>query len=95
LLLKRHDLEPLQPATNKSDETITAEQLAKVKELRTALGWEPEKVQEQTQKLFQTEVTQINPTMAQAFIAFLQTQFNSKQLKQEEKPQALPDEPPF
>lgn len=91
------DLEPLVPVTNKSEEKITQEQLAQIKELRTKLGWNADKVVEQAQKLFQTDVLGLNPTMAQAFIAFLQTQLNSRQIKQEEKQKALPppEEPPF
>jgi hypothetical protein len=91
------ELEPLVPVTNKSEEKITQEQLAQIKKLRTDLGWNADKVVEQAQKLFQTDVLELNPTMAQTFIAFLQTQLNSKQLKQEEKQKASapPEEPPF
>ena len=68
-----------------------------IKKLRTDLGWNADKVVEQAQKLFQTDVLELNPTMAQTFIAFLQTQLNSKQIKQEEKQKASapPEEPPF
>lgn len=91
------DLMPQQPSTNKSDEKITQEQLAEVKKLRTELNWEPEKVQEYSKQMFQSEVTEINPTMAQAFIAFLKTQLDSKTDKadKEEKQEAPADEPLF
>lgn len=89
------ELEPLVPVTNKSEEKITKEQLAQVKELRTKLSWNADKVVEQAQKLFQTDILELNPTMASAFIAFLQTQLNSRQIKQEEKQKAPDDEPPF
>ena len=77
-LYTEDDLMPAQPVTNKSDEKITQEQLTQIKELRTELSWEPDKVQEQTQKMFQAEVTKLNPTMAIAFIAFLQILLDSK-----------------
>jgi hypothetical protein len=63
----------------KGGTTITKEQLAQIKKLRTDLGWTPEKVQEQTKTMFGTDkVETLNPTMATAFIAFLQNQGNGK-----------------
>lgn len=72
------DLIPQEPVTNKSNEKITKEQLAQIKELRTALGWMADKVQKQAKKMFQTEVTELNPTMANALIAFLKKQKNDE-----------------
>ena len=81
-------LEPAQPVINKSDEKITKEQLSQIKKLRADLGWQPDNVQDQAKKMFQTEVTELNPTMATAFIAFLKS-------KADEKKEASTDEPPF
>ena len=39
----------------KGGTTITKEQLAQIKELRTKLGWTPEKVQEHSKTMFGTE----------------------------------------
>jgi len=87
-------LEPAQPVTNKSDEKIRKEQLAQIKKLRTELNWKPNDVQGQAQKMFQTEVTELNPTMADAFIAFLKAQVDAQSENIEaEKPSS--DEPPF
>jgi hypothetical protein len=63
----------------KGGTTITKEQLAQIKELRTKLGWTPEKVQEHSKTMFGTEkVDTLNPTMASALIAYLQNQGNGK-----------------
>jgi len=60
---------------SKGSETVTKEQLNIIKELRTALGWTPKKVQDMAKQMFgTTEVEKLNPTMASAFIAYLQTQ---------------------
>ena len=93
-LYTEDDLMPQEPVTNKTDEKITQEQLGQVRKLRKALGWNGDKVQEQAIQMFQTEVTELNPTMADAFIAFLQAQVNSKPDKQS-KQKAPSDEPPF
>jgi len=93
-LYTEDDLTPEEPVTNKSDEKITKEQLAQIKKLRTELSWEPDDVQEQAQKMFKTEVTELNPTMADAFIAFLKAQVDARSKKKEaQKPSS--DEPPF
>ena len=63
----------------KGGTAITKEQLAQIKELRTKLGWTPEKVQEHSKTMFGTEkVETLNPTMATALIAYLQNQGNGK-----------------
>lgn len=63
----------------KGGTTITKEQLAQIKKLRTDLGWTPEQVQEQSKTMFGTEkVEALNPTMATALIAYLQNQGNGK-----------------
>jgi hypothetical protein len=63
----------------KGGTTITKEQLAQIKKLRTDLGWTPEKVQEQAKTMFGTDkVEALNPTMATALIAYLQNQGNGK-----------------
>jgi len=63
----------------KGGTTITKEQLAQIKKLRTDLGWTPEKVQEQSKTMFGTDkVENLNPTMATALIAYLQNQGNGK-----------------
>lgn len=88
------DLMPAQPVTNKSDEKISKEQLVQINELRTDLGWEPEKVKEQAKKMFQIEPRELNPTMATAFIAFLKALKEAQEeKKEEEKPSD--DEVPF
>jgi len=59
----------------KGGATITKEQLAQIKELRTKLGWTPENVQQRSKEMFGTEkVETLNPTMATALIAFMQNQ---------------------
>ena len=79
--LSIYGLDPLPsepPTINKSNETLTQEQLSQIKELRTKLGWKPEKVMATSETLFQTEVMGLNPTMADAFIAYLKNQSNGK-----------------
>jgi len=64
-----------QKSQPKGTTTITKEQLAQIKELRTKLGWTPENVQEKSKEMFGTEkVETLNPTMATALIAFMQNQ---------------------
>jgi len=59
----------------KGGTTITKEQLAQIKELRTKLGWTPENVQQRSKEMFGTDkVETLNPTMATALIAFMQNQ---------------------
>lgn len=61
----------------KGNATITKEQLAIIKKLRTELGWAPEQVQDKAKEMFGTDkVDTLNPTMASALIAFLQNQNN-------------------
>jgi hypothetical protein len=63
----------------KGGTAITKEQLAQIKELRTKIGWTPEKVQEHSKTMFGTDkVEALNPTMATALIAYLQNQGNGK-----------------
>ena len=63
----------------KGGTTITKEQLAQIKTLRTKIGWTPEQVQEQSKTMFGTEkVENLNPTMATALIAYLQNQGDGK-----------------
>jgi hypothetical protein len=64
---------------SKGGTTITKEQLAQIKELRTKIGWTPEQVQGKTKEMFGTDkVDTLNPTMATALIAYLQNQGNGK-----------------
>jgi hypothetical protein len=73
---------PEQPGKGMSEKSqpkggtaITKEQLAQIKELRTKLGWTPKIVQDKSQEMFGTDkVETLNPTMATALIAFMQTQ---------------------
>jgi hypothetical protein len=59
----------------KGGTTITKEQLAQIKELRTKLGWTPRNVQDKSKEMFGTDkVESLNPTMATALIAFMQNQ---------------------
>jgi hypothetical protein len=59
----------------KGGTTITKEQLAQIKEMRTKLGWTPKNVQDKSKEMFGTEkVETLNPTMATALIAFMQNQ---------------------
>jgi len=59
----------------KGGTTITKEQLAQIKELRTKLGWAPKNVQDKAKEMFGTDkVESLNPTMATALIAFMQNQ---------------------
>jgi hypothetical protein len=63
----------------KGGTAITKEQLAQIKQLRTKIGWTPEQVQDKTKEMFGTEkVETLNPTMATAFISYLQNQGNGK-----------------
>jgi len=63
----------------KGGTAISKEQLAQIKKLRTDLGWTPEQVQDKSKEMFGTDkVETLNPTMATAFIAFLQNQGNGK-----------------
>ena len=73
---------PEQPGKGMSEKSqpkggtvITKEQLAQIKEMRTKLGWTPKNVQDKSKEMFGTEkVETLNPTMATALIAFMQTQ---------------------
>lgn len=61
----------------KGEEKITKEQLAKIKEIRTKLGLTPKYVEEKAKELFNADkVQELNPTMAQALIAFLENNGN-------------------
>ena len=62
---------------NRGDNLITKEQLSRIKELRTDLGWTPEKVQETSERMFATrDVAALNSTMGSALVAYLQNQGN-------------------
>jgi len=63
-------------------DTVTKEQLAQIKELRTAIGWTPKQLQDSTQRMFGTkEVAKINQTMANALIAYLNNKNNGGEEK--------------
>jgi len=66
-------------------DTVTKEQLAQIKELRTAIGWTPKQLQDSTQRMFGTkEVAKINQTMANALIAYLNNKSNGGEGKESE-----------
>ena len=58
-----------------SEETISKEKLAEVKQLRTNLKWTPEQVMDHAERLFNTrDIAKLNPVMGDAFIAYLKAQ---------------------
>ncbi len=60
---------------SESDETITKEKLAEIKQLRTKLKWSAEDVMDQAERLFGTrDIAKLNPVMGDAFIAYLRSQ---------------------
>jgi len=60
---------------SESDETISKEKLAEIKQLRTKLKWTTEQVMEHAQRLFGTkDIAKLNPVMGEAFIAYLKSQ---------------------
>ena len=60
---------------SESDETISKEKLAEIKQLRTSLKWTPEDVMEHAERLFSTrDIAKLNPVMGEAFIAYLKSQ---------------------
>ena len=73
--------EPNEPADrnamtpSESQETISKEKLAEIKQLRTKLKWTTEQVMEHAQRLFGTkDIAKLNPVMGEAFIAYLKSQ---------------------
>jgi hypothetical protein len=76
--------ETKEPARNKSTDRITKEQLSKIKELRTKLGWKPEDLINRVKELFSTEdVLSLNPTMAQTLIKHLTREIEAQQEEDE------------
>jgi hypothetical protein len=60
---------------SESDETISKEKLAEIKQLRTKLKWTPDDVMDQAERLFGTrDITKLNPVMGDAFTAYLKGQ---------------------
>ena len=60
---------------SESDETISKEKLAEIKQLRTKLKWTAEQVMDHAERLFSTrDITRLNPVMGEAFIAYLRSQ---------------------
>lgn len=60
---------------SESDETISKEQLAEIKQLRTKLKWSADDVMDHAERLFNTrDIAKLNPVMGDAFIAYLKTQ---------------------
>ena len=60
---------------SESDETISKEKLAEIKQLRTKLKWSAEDVMDHAERLFETrDITKLNPVMGDAFIAYLKAQ---------------------
>ena len=64
---------------NKADgNSITKEQLAQVKKLRTALKWTVKDIEDKAERMFSSrDVTKLNSVMGSALIAFLETQINN------------------
>ncbi len=73
--------EPREPAdrnamtSSESDETISKEKMAEIKQLRTKLKWKPEDVMDHAERLFSTrDIAKLNPVMGEAFVAYLKSQ---------------------
>ena len=73
--------EPREPAdrnamtSSESDENISKEKMAEIKQLRTKLKWKPEDVMDHAERLFSTrDIASLNPVMGEAFIAYLKSQ---------------------
>ncbi len=84
------ELPPDQPVSQKTNGTITEEQLKTIKTVRTELKMSPEQVIDLCEQMFKTrEVTSLNQTQATTLV---------NALKMSEHPgedKANPDEPPF
>ena len=62
-------------SSSESEETISKEKLAEIKQLRTKLKWKPEDVMDHAERLFSTrDIAKLNPVMGEAFIAYLKSQ---------------------
>ena len=62
---------------NQGNGTITQEQLAEIKQLRTSLEWKPDQVLDIVERMFgNRDIMAINPVMATNLIAHLQSQGN-------------------
>jgi len=60
---------------SESDETVSKEKLAEIKQLRTKLKWSADEVMDHAERLFSTrDITKLNPVMGDAFIAYLKAQ---------------------
>ena len=70
--------EEKEQATDESTKKVSDDQLAAIKELRTGLSWDVDKLQNKSRELFGQEVMSLNPTMADALIAYLKQQGNGE-----------------
>ena len=60
---------------SESNETISKEKLAEIKQLRTSLKWSADEAMDHAERLFSTrDITKLNPVMGEAFIAYLKSQ---------------------
>lgn len=60
---------------SESEETLSKETLAEIKQLRTKLKWSAEEAMDHAERLFGTrDITKLNPVMGDAFIAYLKAQ---------------------
>ena len=60
--------------TDESSEKVRDDQLAQIKQLRTALKWDVDALQSKSRELFGQDVMSLNPVMADALIAYLKNQ---------------------
>lgn len=71
---------------NQGNGTITQEQLAEIKQLRTSLEWKPDQVLDIVERMFgNRDIMAINPVMATNLIAHLQSQGNGAADSQKEE----------
>ena len=62
--------------TDESEEKVRDDQLAAMKEIRTSLKWDIDRLQSKSRELFGSDVMGLNPVMADALIAYLKQQGN-------------------
>jgi len=62
--------------TDESAEKVRDDQLAAMKEIRTSLKWDIDRLQSKSRELFGSDVMGLNPVMADALIAYLKQQGN-------------------
>ena len=71
----RHPVDRNTMTPSQSEETISKEKLAEIKQLRTKLKWTAEEAMDHAERLFDTrDITKLNPVMGDAFIAYLKAQ---------------------